>query len=132
MNQALMQHNSPTTLGDKINQLYHLRERKRLLKQQLDELNEEYESLEREIMGDLDAVGLQLGRGGIAQASITETTVPTVNDWEAFEEYVKNNDALYLFERRVSARSWRELYESGELVPGTEAYVRRRLNLRKL
>lgn len=122
----------PQSLGSKIDELNELRERKRELVAELKEVEERYAALEAEIMSDLDSMGIDLARGSTARVSISETTVPTVEDWDAFYEYVKSQDALYLLERRVAARAWRELYESGELVPGTSPFVRRKLSLRKV
>ena len=124
--------NSPMGLGDKIEWLAELRDRKRDLNKQLQDLKEEYEAVEAEIMSDLDAQGLGFGGGSRHRATITESVVPSATDWDEFEDYCKENDALYLFERRISAKAWRELVESGEQVPGTEPFTRRSLSLRKI
>ena len=119
------------SLGSKIDELFELRERKRELTEQLNEIKAEYEELEREIMQNLDDFGIDLARGTMAKVSISESEVPTVEDWDAFYDYVRQEDAFYLFERRVAARAWRELYQSGELVPGTAPFTKRTLSLRK-
>lgn len=123
--------NSPQALGDKINELYDLRERKRELNAELKEINEESAALEASILAELDAQGTRLSASSRARVSISETTVAQVEDWEAFHDYVRANDAFYLFERRVANAPWRELHQAGETVPGTQPFVRRSLNLRK-
>ena len=132
MLQEVRAENSPISLGDMINQLYELREQKRAAKRELDRLNDEYRDLEQDIMAKLDEQGLDLGRGSVATVSISETVVPTVEDWDQVEQYILENEALYLYERRLTATAWRELMQSGETVPGTKPFTKRALSLRKL
>jgi hypothetical protein len=120
------------SLGGKIDELFELRERYRELTREVKELKEIMDSMEIQIMNDLDSLDLRLGRGSRASVSISETVVPTVNDWDAFYNYVRDHDAMYLFERRVAATAWREITESGETVTGTEAFTKRSLSLRKV
>jgi len=133
MFQAFNSENSPTTLGDKINELYELRERKRELNKELQEINELFAQLEGEVLAEMDEQGIQLTRGSRASVSVSEQVVPTVEDWDAFYEYVERNQALYLLERRVAAAAWREeMTATGEPIPGTAPFTRRSLNLRKV
>lgn len=132
MQQATTLKNSPMTLGDKINELYELRESMRDLNAQLKALKEQYDEMELSVLNEMDAQGTTLTRSARASVSVSESTVPTVTDWEAVYDYVRANDAMYLFERRVAATAWRELLESGDKVPGTEPFTKRSLSLRKL
>jgi len=45
---------------------------------------------------------------------------------------VLKNDALYLLEKRVAVKAWRELIDSGKTVPGLVPFVKRRLHLTTL
>jgi len=120
------------TLGSKIDELYELRERKRELTAELKTVEELMDQLDASIQGDLNGLGLTLGRGTRASVSITETEVPSAVDWDDIYQWMKDNDAPYLLERRLSASAWRELKAAGELVPGTETFVRRKLSVRKV
>lgn len=124
--------NSPNTLGDKIEELAALRDQKRALNAELKDINKAFEALEIEILDLLDQQGTQFAGSNRHRATISESTVPTVTDWDEFYAYVLQQQAPYLLERRVSVAAWRELVESGEPVPGTEPYTRRSLSLRKL
>lgn len=119
-------------LGEKIDNLFQLREQIRELDKELQALKADKNELELEILGDLDSQGLQLTRGGRATVSISEQVVPVVEDWDAYYEYIQNEGALFLLERRPATAAWRELYESGELPPGTTPFTKRSLSLRKL
>jgi len=124
--------NSPTSIGATIDTMFELRERKRELNAELKDIDEQYKGLEQQLIDSLDKDDLQQTRSGKATATISEVTVPSVTDWDAFYDYVRENDALHLLERRVAAAPWRELVESDEPVPGTEPFTKRSINLRRL
>jgi len=44
---------------------------------------------------------------------------------------MKENDALFLLQRRPAAAAYRELLESGQTIPGVEPYTQRQIGLRK-
>ena len=120
------------SLGTKIDALYEVREQKRRIKKELDEVTEQYNELEQEIMGLLESEDITLSRGSLASASISVSDVPTVNDWDQFHQYILDNNALYMLERRAAVGPWRELYQGGTVVPGTEPFEKKKLNLRKV
>lgn len=124
--------NSPIDLGSKLDALADLRDRKKEINAELTDVSQAYTELEREIIDLLDQQGTRMTGSARFRASISESTVPTVTDWDAFYAYVIANESPYMFERRVSASAWRELVESGEPVPGTEPFTRRSLSLRKV
>lgn len=123
--------NSPTGLGDKINELAEIRDRKAEIARHLKQVNEQFDELQAEIIHDLDAQGTMFAGSGTYRAGITETVVPNITDFDSAWAYARDNDMPYLFERRIASRSWRELVESGETVPGTEPFTKRGLSLTK-
>lgn len=122
----------PQTPGAMIDELFEMREEYRRLTKEAEAIKRDMDELEQALMCSLDNVGLQMGRGGKASASVTEQLVPNVHDWDAVEEYVYSHQALYLLQRRMSPPAWRELAEAGEVVPGTEPFTKRSISLRKL
>lgn len=124
--------NSPNSIGATIDLMFQLREQKRAINADLKDIDEQYKGLEQQLIDSLDKDDLQQTRSANATATISETTVPSVSDWDAFYDYVRENDALHLLERRVAAAPWRELVESDEPVPGTEPFTKRSINLRRL
>lgn len=131
-NQAVTPLKQPQSLGSKIDEMFELRERKRELNSELKDIEAEMRALEQDIIAELDAQDLRFSGGTRARATISESEVPTVTDWDAFYQYVIENEAPYLFERRVAAAAWRELQQAGEAVPGTEPFTKRSLSLRKV
>ena len=122
----------PQLLGDKIDQLFEKRERKRELEAELAEVKREIEALEHDLIEAMEKQGTDLARGQLATASISKDTVPEIEDWEAVLQYVKENDAFYLLHRRISTAPWRELLESGETVPGTKPFEKKSVSIRKV
>ncbi len=124
--------NSPETLGAAIDRYKEMRDQLRAAEKEAKLIREEMEELEIQLLEMLDSQDLTHSRGRKASATVSEQDVPVVEDWEAFEEYVKANDALYLFERRPATKAWRELREIGEEVPGTKPFTRRKINVRAI
>ena len=97
-------------------------------------LDEHKRALEELVLAQLDDLGIDKASGAKASVAVSEKTVPTVKDWDAFYTYILRKKAFHLLERRPAVAAWREEVESrkGDLVPGTESFVKRTLNLRSL
>lgn len=111
--------------------MVEIREEKRKIKAREKELNEKWRSLEMELLTRLDEQGMEKASTKDGTASINETVLPQVVDWDAFNAHILENEALFLLQRRPAAAAYRELLESGELVPGVEPYTQRAIGLRK-
>lgn len=118
------------TLGQKIDAMFDLREKKRALEAQIKELDGQYEILESELMEDMAKQGTDKMSGAKASVSITTSTVANVADWDSFLAYVYKMKYGHLLQRRVSDPAYRELLEQGKKVPGVEPFHKSRLNLR--
>lgn len=119
-------------LGDMIDTLATLRDKKRDLQAQVDATEGEYRGIEEELMERLGREGVSASRGTLASCSITSSVTGNVTDWEAFNKYVKKTGYFHLYQRRISDAAYRELMESKGSVPGVEPFTKRRLNLRSL
>jgi hypothetical protein len=82
-------------------------------------------------MAAMDAAGTDISRNSGFSAVLTETVVGDVKDWDAVYEYVKENEAFYLIQRRISNKPFQELLESGQTVPGIEKFTKRAISIRK-
>ena len=118
--------------GTMIDDMFDLREKKKELEARVKDINEQMTLLEAELMNKLDDEKQTMGRGLSASASITNTEIPMVEDWEEFGQYLIDNDALYLLQRRVAVRAFRELKDAGEVIPGTTTFPKRAISLRKI
>jgi hypothetical protein len=95
-------------------------------------LNEKKRNLELSIMDDLDESGLTLARTEFGTVSLTTEQVASVEDWNAFEEYIYDHRALYLLQRRASNPAYREEINQRGPVPGVSAFTKRKLSLRNV
>lgn len=119
-------------IGEMVDDLATLRDRKRELEAQVKEIEGEYAALEEQLMERLKAEKTDASRGSKASCSITKNVVANVIDWDAFHEYIRKNKYFHLLQRRVSDTAYRELLEAGKKVAGVEPFTKERLNLRSL
>lgn len=125
---------APTTIGGMADELYNIRERKRLLLEQIERLDAQAQLLEASLMARLDDEQTTKGQGHLASISITESVVGRVSDWDALFAFVAANNAFHLLQRRTSDPAIREMFQlkGNEAVPGVEPFTKRKLNIRRL
>lgn len=122
----------PATIGGKIDALHTLREAKRGLAEQTKQIDAEIALIEGDLLIQLDAQDLRKSEGTFATASISETVVGRVDDWDAFHAFVRENNAFHLMQRRTSDPAVREQFQlnGANAVPGVVPFVKRSINLR--
>jgi len=122
------------TTGTKVDELEALRERIRAKESDLKELKEMKASMEMELLDIMETQGMTKLSGSKGTISISETVVPTVDDWDAFYKFLHRSKAYHMMERRVSSTAYREELETrrGQQIPGVSSYTKRKLNLRSI
>lgn len=123
---------STPAMGEIIDRLYYIREDMKALNKELDELKAERDQLTQQAIEMMDAQGTDQTRSDLATASITETVVPQVEDWDKFYNFINRNKAFYLLERRPASAAYRDLLESrkGRAIPGVSSFTKRNISLR--
>jgi len=97
--------------------------------ERLKDLGRTKAQLETEIISEMSAEGLSLARTDFGTVSVTKLDVASVKDWNAFEDYIYENHALHLLQRRPSDAAYRdELAIRGE-IPGVETFTKVSLSL---
>lgn len=91
----------------------------------------EYRDLEAAFLAQLDEQGAKRAGTTAGTATITENILPTIKDWDALTNYIIENGATHLLQRRVSSAAFRELLDAGIEIPGVEAYTQRQISLRR-
>lgn len=117
MESAEMTHNE---LGIMIDAVYALRTKRLELAREVDKLKVEEDAAKAKIREILVEYGLAKASGAIATVGQVHKIEPNVSDWEAVHNYIKEKDRFDLLQKRISVPAWRELYEGGELIPGTD------------
>lgn len=124
-------HEEPT-LEDRINHALSLRDRKNALNDQIKEIEAEYKAEQIEIIGMMEAMGIEKSGTTQASCSISRKEVPTLTDFEALQDWVIRTGNLHIFQKRISSTVWKdlELLETNG-IPGIDTSDIVTLNLRK-
>jgi hypothetical protein len=119
-------------IGEKIDRLYELRNKANKLLRDGKKLKKSCTELESEIVNQLRHDELTGARGRIANFSMASENVPNVTDWPSVYDYIKDSNDFSILKKSVNSLVWRELLESGELIPGTEKIEITKTSLRKI
>jgi len=121
-----------STIGAKIDLLHDLREQKRELEEQVNQLKAQMAEVENELIAEMDKQGVTKSTGSAATVSISTTVRPSVDDWDAFYAYIHRHKYYHLLERRPSVSGCNELLETKGKIPGVVPYTQRKLNIRSI
>ena len=122
----------PGSLGSCVDRIYRLREQRRLLEAQIDDLKREERAIELHLVDTLpksDATGIQ---GKVAKGKLASKAIPTPRDWDAIYGYVHSHHAFHLLQRRLATAAVSELLQDGQAVPGVEIFHHISMSITKL
>lgn len=115
-----------------ITTLYKKREALTAINKKVKVLEEERDEIAERLIAALDAQGIEQSRvKGLATATISESIVPQVEDWDKYWAFIGKHKAFYLLERRPAVVAYRELLETrkGRKIPGVTSFKRRTIRL---
>lgn len=119
-----------STVGAKIDALHLLREEKRQLEELVAAKKAEMDVMELDLIDQMDREGISKSTGGMASVSISASTRPSVEDWDAFYAFIHKNKYYHLLERRPAVLGCRELFDTKGKIPGVVPFTQRKLNIR--
>ena len=119
-------------IGSHIDQLYAIRAERLAKEKEIEELKVHEKLLDDELKEKLLASGLNGAKGNLASFSIKLEIQPNVLSWEDMYKYIQTTGEFDLLHKRIGATAWRERYESGVIVPGTESVETFKTSLRKI
>ena len=122
----------PQSFGSMIDEMYELRNQKQDYESKAKKIKEQMDVLESAIINRLDIDETTMSRGKTASAILTEQEIPKVEDWDEFYQYIQENEAFHLLQRRVSTAAARETLEAGEIIAGVGTFTKRAISLRKI
>ncbi len=120
------------TLGKLIDSMLAIKDQRSELAKQDKSLKDAFDNLEHDVLTRLQAEDTTQGRSHTATATVSTQTVPTIENWDAFEQYIYANNALYMMEKRPSSAAFRELISQGETIPGLQPFTKTSISLRRL
>lgn len=121
------------SIGEQIDAIQHIRD-------QIDGLEEEIKELKKILdvklyilLKVLDKEQTPTAAGKLARASVEESVVPQVEDWEKYWAFIRRHNAFELLQKRPAEAAWREhaARRREGTVPGTVPYVKRRVKISK-
>ena len=101
-------------------ELRGIKEKREAIKSEDSVLYKAQQDLEHQILDKLQEVGVSSATTSVGNVRISEIVQPKVNDWNAVNDYIVENNMPYLFQRRLTATAYRELLQNGIEIPGTE------------
>lgn len=101
-----------------LEQLSVAREAKRAADAACKQANESYDAVEKDLLGALNAAGLESVRGAGLQATRTTTTTSIIEDYDALIRYISRHKAWELLQRRLATRAVADRLEAGKRIPG--------------
>lgn len=124
------------SLGALVDRLHLTREEVRAHEAKAKDARKVKEELEVKILAAmLDDQEVEKVTGKLATVTISRLSVPQVDDWQKTERFILRTKALYLYERRISGKAFRELIaERGpnKPIPGIKVFEKVSLNLRSV
>jgi hypothetical protein len=121
----------PRQVGAAIDLLHGVRAARKALQARAESEKRQEEMIEERIFKMFDKAELDGGAGRVAQASVSRSDVPTIEDWEKLENHVIRTGELDLFQRRLSVEACRERWGQRKAIPGVGTFTRVRLHLTK-
>lgn len=124
------------TVGDVIKTYMELRTKRADLeaqvKDQVQSIKEKMTKLESYLKVKMDEAGLNSFKSDHGTAFITTTDYANVADWDEVVQFIKDNEAYDLFEKRVSKMAVRGYIEQNKSIPpGINYGTKLSVNIRK-
>ena len=119
-------------IGDLINRLYELRQEKDSIAASLSEMNKEIDSIEFEILKDMETSGLDKMSTPAGTVTRKVELYPQVEDLSSLVQWAAENGRPEILQKRVSKAVFDEIYkDTGEYPGGINTYNKETLSFRK-
>jgi hypothetical protein len=122
----------PTKLGACVDKAYALRAERLEIEKQAEEIKKQEAAIKEHIIATFSKADIDGAKGKVASASISRSVKCNVKDWPLVYEYIVDNAAFDLMERRINNKAYRDRMEAGEAIPGTESFDVVTLSLTKI
>ena len=124
------------TIGELSDELFNNREELRALTKAERDLKGRKVELEEALLEALDHQDTTRGAGKFAAATITESMMTNVTDWDKFHAWLRKTNRLFFLERRPAQAVCREFINTESRgqkpPPGTDTFNKRSISLRAL
>jgi hypothetical protein len=119
-------------LNGALNTMSFLKAEKKQIEFSLKLIETQIKATETEIFGYLDAMELMSAKNpqGMS-ATIMESLVPKVEDWELFHKHIQTTGDFFLLQKRAAVLTCRESFTMGRVIPGVMPLTLRKLTFKE-
>ena len=110
-----------------IDETYALKDEIAVLNQAVKSLSDKKKHIDSDIEAIMAELNLKVAGNGQHTVSLKDDVFAQADDWDVLYNYIKENDAFYLLNKRISVTAFREIINAGETVPGLTPVVRVKL-----
>lgn len=121
----------PQTVGECVDLAFAMRAERLAAQKQVDEVKAQEELLKDHVLHLLADSNIDGAKGRVATAAVQRRVVAQVSNWDEVYQYIQDNAAFDLLQKRVNDTAFRERIESGEAIPGVEPFTVVTLSLTK-
>jgi hypothetical protein len=118
-------------LNDLINDYVAIKNKREELAGEVTICTEKLARLEGDIMSQMSDAGITTVASDKASCSMKETKHPAIKDWTTFYHYVAETKQFELLHKRLASAAFRERWDAGEVIPGTEISTVWELSVRR-
>jgi len=118
-------------IGETIAYLYRVKQIKAKLNKRIKDLSDASAEAEQTLIRLIKETGTQGLHTDKISVTISEQSFGDIENYEAFEAYMKETDSLFLLQRRLSQAAYNDLKAAGETIPGVKDFTKTTLSLRK-
>jgi hypothetical protein len=119
----------PEEVGKCIDLLVKARQERKRREAEAKKVSAVEEHIKEHIIETFGREKISGAKGTLGSATLSEKDTPQISDYEAFCEYVKDNDAWDLFQRRPGEVACQARWESGVVIPGVTKFHKKDISL---
>jgi len=83
-------------------------------------------------MDALDDQQITESRSEAGKVTLGEAVYPQVQDWDAFYQWILENQYMHFLEKRAAVLAYREALGQGIAVPGVLPFTKRKITFREI
>lgn len=119
------------TLGQISDEILAIQVKIKKLDDEVEGLKKQKDVLCEELMVVADAQKLEKGGGKASSFTIKPQTVPHVENWDMFYEYMLKKKYLHLLQRRPGTTACAELWDKGIDIPGVAKFTSMKVTVKE-
>lgn len=111
------------TLGQISDEILAIQVSVKKLDAEIDVFKKKKDVLVDELLKASDAQQLDKGGGKASKFTVHLHTVPSVDNWDLFYEFIGKKKWFHLLQRRPGEKACQELWEKNMVIPGVEKFT---------